>query len=125
MCVCKVNASNLCCTMHSTVYELPLRVFSDVPLWNSAEYGIYTELVLFRVIPRTFYCSIPRNSAEFHMGSCIQNSVYLQISPLHFALCSRESSLKILEDSLGPYRDNQVKKITYGGPTTYYLHRSF
>ncbi len=59
----------------------------------------YTELVLFRVIPRNFLLF---NSAEFRIGSCISNSIYLQISPLHFALCSQESSLKILEDSLGP-----------------------
>ncbi len=30
---------------------------------------------------------------------------------------SGESSLKTLEDSLGPLRDNHVKNTTYGGPS--------
>ncbi len=46
-------------------------VFSEVPFWNSAgETEFYTELTLFRVIPRNsaeFFtvqcCEIPRNSA--------------------------------------------------------------
>jgi hypothetical protein len=59
------------------------RVFSEVPFWNSADRQFYTELTLFRVIPLIFftvqYHEIPRNSGEFRKGSCIRNSVYLQM----------------------------------------------
>ncbi len=61
---------------------------------------------------------------HFAVGSQIlplHHAARSQILPLHDAagsqFGSRESSLKTLEDSLGPYRDNHVKKITYGGPS--------
>ncbi len=41
---------------------MPARVFSEVPFWNSAEYGIYTELTVFRVIPQNFLLF---NTAKF------------------------------------------------------------
>jgi hypothetical protein len=42
----------------------------------------YTELTLFRVIPRNFaefLTAIPRNSADFRIGLYIRNSVCLQM----------------------------------------------
>jgi hypothetical protein len=78
------------------------RVFSEVPFWNSAEYRILYGIGFISRNSAKFFAIHLWNSAEFRIGSCIRNSVYLQISPLHLALCRRESSLKILEDSLGP-----------------------
>ncbi len=59
------------------------RVFSEVPFWNSAEYGILYGIDFILRNSAEFhgiyYCSIPRNSAEFRIGSCTRNSGYLQM----------------------------------------------
>ncbi len=64
----------------------------------------YTELTLFHVIPRNStkfftvqYREIPQNSAEFHIGSCIRNSVYLQT---------------IIESTTQSYRDSSARFFT-------------
>ncbi len=59
--------------LSSFTCTLITRVFSEVPFWNSAEYGILYGIGF-----------ISRNSAkfftvQFRVGSCIRNSVYLQM----------------------------------------------
>jgi hypothetical protein len=62
---------------------LLIRVFSEVPFWNSAEYGILIAIDFISRNSAEFftvqYSEIPRNSAEFRICSCTRNSVYLQM----------------------------------------------
>ncbi len=72
--------------IHKCLASSSTRVFSEVTFGIPRNTEFYTELTLFRVIPRNSaefftvqYREIPRNSAEFRVSSCIQNSVNLQM----------------------------------------------
>ncbi len=55
------------------------RAFSEVPFWNSAEYGIDFTSRNSAEFFTVQYREIPLNSAEFRKSSCIRNPVYLQM----------------------------------------------
>ncbi len=54
-------------------------MFSEVPFGIPQNTEFCTELTLFRVIPSNSMKSLLYNTAEFHIGSCIWNSVYHQM----------------------------------------------
>ncbi len=98
-----------------------VRVFSEVPFWNSAEYGILYGIGF-----------ISRNSAKFFTVQFCGipfRFVYTEFcipSNLATAFCIMQSEVKSQNFGRlpGPLKGQSGKKITYGGPT-YYLHWSF
>ncbi len=80
------------CTLYVGQQEQYIHERRRLGCFRKCHFGIprntefYTELVLFRVIPRNSakfftvqFRGISRNSAEFRVGSFIRNSVYLQM----------------------------------------------